>query len=164
MNKKDVDNEILKLLEDDARISVSDMSTMLGLDEKAVERRMNALMKAGLIRKFKTSIDWKKIGRHRATAIIQVKVVPQQRAGFSRICKEISKDSRVRDLFVATGEYDLILLVDAANIDDVSEFVTEKLAPKKEVVGTYTHIVLQEYKRDGTISFDDKASRLKISI
>jgi len=164
MSKKDIDNEILKLLENDARISLSEMSTMLDLDEKEIEKRIDKLKKAGIIRKFKTSIDWKKMGKHRVSSVIQVKVVPQQRAGFSRICKEISKDSRVKDLFVATGEYDLILLVEAANIDEISEFVTEKLAPKKEIVGTYTHIILQEYKRDGVISFDDKTERLKISI
>lgn len=164
MNKKNIDNEILKLLENDARIPISEISTMLDLDEREIEKRIDKLKNAGIIRKFKTSIDWKKRGEHRAAAIIQVKVVPQQRAGFSRICKEISKDSRVKDLFVATGEYDLILLVESANIDEISEFITEKLAPKKEVVGTYTHIVLREYKRDGVISFDDKTERLKISI
>ncbi|MBN2013875.1 MAG: Lrp/AsnC family transcriptional regulator [Candidatus Altiarchaeota archaeon] len=160
----DVDEEILKILEDDARIPVKEMAEMLDLSEKEVEDRMDKLSKEGIIRKFKTSIDWKRKGKHRSAAVIQVKVVPQQRAGFSRICREISKDSRVKDLYVATGEYDLILLVETANIDEISEFVTEKLAPKKEVVGTYTHIVLQAYKRDGVISFDDKTKRLKISI
>jgi DNA-binding Lrp family transcriptional regulator len=164
MSKMDIDNEILKLLENDARISLSDMSTMLDLSEKEIGKRIDKLKKARIIRKFKTSIDWKGKDKHTAAAIIQVKVLPQQRAGFSRICKEISKDSRVKDLFVATGEYDLVLLVETDNIEDISEFVTEKLAPKKEVVGTNTHIVLQEYKRDGVVSFDDSAERLKVSI
>lgn len=164
MSKMNLNNEILKLLENDARISLSDMATMLDIDEKEIRKRITKLMKNQIIRKFKTSIDWKKIGEHRTTAIIQVKVVPQQRAGFSRICMEISKDSRVKDIFVATGEYDLILLVEATNIDEISDFVTEKLSPKKDVVGTYTHIVLKEYKRDGIASFNEKPSRLKVSI
>lgn len=164
MSKVDVDEEILKILEDDARIPIKEMAKMLDLDEREITRRIAKLEKEKIIRKFKTSIDWKKKGKHRSAAIIQVKVVPQQRAGFSRICKEISKDSRVKDLYVATGEYDLILLVETSNIDEISEFVTEKLAPKKEVVGTYTHIILQGYKRDGVIAFDDHAKRLKISI
>ncbi|HDH41209.1 MAG TPA: Lrp/AsnC family transcriptional regulator [Candidatus Altiarchaeales archaeon] len=164
MSKKDIDNEILKLLENDARISLSEMSTMLDIDEEEIKNRIDRLKKTGIIRKFGTSINWKKAGEHRVLSVIQVKVVPQQRAGFSKICKEISKDSRVKDLFVATGEYDLILLVEATDIDEISKFVTEKLAPKKDIVGTYTHIVLEEYKRDGVISFDDGAGRLKISI
>lgn len=164
MDKKERDKEILKLLENDARIPVSQIAKMLDLKEKEVEERIGKLKKEKTIRKFKTSIDWRKMGEHRSAAIIQVKVVPQQRAGFTQICKEISKDSRVKDLYVATGEYDIILLVEAGNIDEISEFVTEKLAPKKDVVGTYTHIVLREYKRDGVMSFEDGMKRLKISI
>lgn len=161
---KDLDMELLKILEDDARIPLSDMATMLETDEKTVEDRIAGLRKTGVIRKFKTSINWKKAGRHLAAAIIQVKVVPQERSGFERICKEISKDSRVKDVYVATGEYDMIIRVEASDIDELSKFITEKLAPKKEVVGTYTHIVLEEYKRDGVLSFDDKAERLKVSL
>ncbi len=164
MSKANVDEEILKLLEEDARITVSEIAQMLDISNKEVEEKISLFKKTNIIRKFKAIIDWKKKGKSRSTAIIQVKVVPQQRAGFSQICEEISKDSRVKDLYVATGEYDIIMLVEASNIDEISEFVTEKLAPKKDVVGTYTHIVLEEYKRDGFKSFEDKSKRLKVSI
>jgi DNA-binding Lrp family transcriptional regulator len=158
------DIEILKILEDDARVPLSDMATMLKTNEKTIENAIARLRKAGVIRKFRTSINWKKAGKRLAAAVIQVKVVPQERSGFERICKEISKDSRVRDVFVGTGEYDLIIRVEAADIDELSKFVTEKLAPKKEVVGTYTHIILEEFKRDGVISFEEKAERLRVSL
>ena len=162
--KMDTDMKILKILEDDARIPSSEIATMLDSDEKTVNERIKKLRRRGVIRKFKTSINWRKVGRHIVTAIIQVKVIPRERSGFDKICKEISRDDRIKDLFVATGEYDLILLVEGDDIDDISKFVTEKLTPKKEVVGTYTHIILREYKRDGVVSFDDRAERLKISL
>ncbi|MCK5345438.1 MAG: Lrp/AsnC family transcriptional regulator [Candidatus Heimdallarchaeota archaeon] len=163
MEKRNTEIEILKLLEDDARISVSDIATMLDLSEKTIEKKIAKLRKDNIIRKFKTSIDWKKAGMNKAMAVVQVKVVPQERSGFARICKEISKDSRVRDLFVVTGEYDVILTIETSDMDEISKFITEKLAPKKEVVGTYTHIVLEEYKRDGVQSFDEGVKRLKVS-
>lgn len=164
MTDDGIDEQILNILVDDARIPSVELAKMLDLSEKEVEEKINELKKRGVIRKFKASVDWKKLGKKRSTAIIQVKVVPQQRAGFSKICRELSKDVRIKDLYVATGEYDLLMLVEAADIEEISEFVTEKLAPMKEVVGTYTHIVLQEYKRDGVESFDDNVKRLKISI
>lgn len=160
---KDLDLEILKVLEKDARIPAKELAVMLDLDEKTVEKRIEKLRKDGVIRKFIASINWKKLGRHNVSAIIQVKVVPQERSGFAKICKELSKDPRVVDLVVASGEYDLNLTVEAENIDELSKFVTEKLAPKKEVVGTYTMIVLDEYKRNGVLSFEDKSERLKIT-
>ncbi len=163
MDIEKTDMELLKILENDARIPAKEIAVMLDTDEKTVNERINKLKKSGIIRKFKTSINWRKAGRRPVTALIQVKVVPPERAGFARTCIELSKDSRIKDVFVATGEYDLIILVEAEDIDDISKFVTEKLAPKKEVVGTYTHIVMEEYKRDGVLSFDGKEEKLRIS-
>ncbi|MCK4491892.1 MAG: Lrp/AsnC family transcriptional regulator [Candidatus Altiarchaeales archaeon] len=162
MDQKDV--EILEMLEEDGRIPVGEMAGMLDLTEGDVEKRINRLKKKNVIRKFKTSIDWKKAGKRQTSAAIQVKVVPQRRTGFSQICEEISRDSRVKDVFVVTGEYDLILLVEAADMDEISEFVTEKLAPKKDIVGTYSHIILREFKRDGVVLSEDKSRRLKVSL
>lgn len=160
---KDLDMEILKILENDARIPVKDMATMLDTDKKTIEERIAELQKKDVIKKYKTIIDWKKMGKHPVIGLIQVKVVPQESAGFARTCKEISKDSRVKDVMVASGEYDLVVRVETNDIDDLSKFVTEKLAPKKEVVGTYTHIILEEYKRDGVMTFEDKVKRLHVT-
>ncbi|HIE33602.1 MAG TPA: Lrp/AsnC family transcriptional regulator [Candidatus Altiarchaeales archaeon] len=160
----ETDIEILKILENDARIDVKEIAAMLDMNESDVKRRIKDLEKRGVIRKFKTSIDWKKVGIRHVTAIIRVKVIPQESAGFSKVSIDISNDPKVKDAFVATGEYDLVLLVEGRDIDEISEFITEKLAPKKEVVGTYTHIVLSEYKRDGVISHDEDTKRLKVSL
>jgi len=161
---KNTDLELLKILEDDARIPTKEIATMLGISEPEVEKRIEELKREKTIRRFKTSIDWRSAGIHKVMAIIQVKVVPQEKAGFSKTCMEIAKDSRVKDIFVATGEYDLILLVEAKDIDEISEFITDKVAPKKEVTGTYTHIVLREFKRDGVISSIEPGKRLKVSL
>jgi len=126
-----IDLELLKILEDDARIPTNELAAMLSISEKEVEKKIDELKKETIIRKFKTSIDWKSAGVHKVMAIIQVKVVPQEKAGFSKTCMEIAKDSRVEDVFVATGEYDLAILVEAKDIDEISEFITEKVAPKK---------------------------------
>ena len=144
----DVDWKILELLQKDARIPLKEMATMLDLSQKEVSEHIKKLRKRNIIRGFKTSIDWRKTGKHIASALIQVKV----------------KDHRVKDVLVATGEYDLIVYVEGKDIYDLSNFVTEKLAPKKDVTGTYTHIVLEEYKRDGLMSFDEINKRLKVSL
>ena len=163
-NMDSKDTEILKVLEKDARVPAKDMAVMLDIPEKEVTARIDALKKNGIIRKFNTTIDWKRAGVEKVYAILQVKVVPQERSGFARIAKEISKDSRVVGVYVATGEYDLMVYVQGNNIDEISEFTTDKLAPKKDIVGTNTHIILKIFKKDGVEFFDDKVERLKISL
>ena len=122
-----------------------------------------ALPDKGIVKKFKAVIDWKKAGDRRVYGIIQVKLTPQERAGFARAAKEISKDARVNGVYVATGEYDLMVFLQGGSIDDISDFVTEKLAPRKEVIGTNTHIILSIFKKDGVEFFDEDTKRLLVS-
>ena len=157
------DYKILELLEDDGTLSAKEIATMLGGKEKDVSGRISSLKKNGILKKTKAIVNWKKAGRRFANAIIQVKVVPQEKAGFARICSDVAKDTRVMDVMVATGEYDLLVFVRGENLDDISDFVTERLAPRKAVVGTNTHVILSEVKRDGVILADDKNERLAVS-
>lgn len=160
----EMDLKILDLMEENANLSAKDIAKMLDISEKKVSLSIKNLRKKGVILKSKTIIDWKKAGKRYARGAIQVKVVPQQRAGFARICESIAKDPRVTDVFVATGEYDILVFIRTETLDEISDFVTDTLAPKKEVVGTYTHIILSEFKRDGAILSNDRAKRLLVSI
>jgi len=150
-------------LEQDGRLSVKDLATMLGSGERDVEKAIADLKKKGIIRRFKAVVDWKKVDGKHASALIQVKVVPQEKHGFAKICREIAKEKIVNDIYVVTGEYDLLITATAESIDEISEFVTENLAPRKEVMGTNTQIILKEFKRSGAVMFDEDSKRLPLT-
>jgi DNA-binding Lrp family transcriptional regulator len=154
---------LLELLEGDARLSASEVATMLGVSEKEVKAKIAELTEDGVIKGYRTVVDWRKVDGRKAVAVIQVKVVPQERLGFDKVCSYIAKDKRVSDVFITSGKYDLMVTVRADDIDEISEFVTEKLAPMKGVTGTYTHILLKEFKRDGATFYDAKKKRLPVS-
>ena len=154
---------LLELLEGDARLPVEDIATMLGVSGGEVERAIKDLTKKGVIRGYRTVVDWRRADGRKAVAVIQVKVVPQQKTGFDKVCTELAKDGRVSDVFVMSGKYDLMVTIRADNIDEISEFVTEKLAPMKEVTGTYTHVILKEFKRDGAVFHEARKKRLPVS-
>lgn len=161
MDDKDI--ELLQAIENDARIPTKELATMLSLSEKDVEKRLANLEKDKVVQAYHTIVDWSKAGKEEIMAEIQVQVTPQERSGFSRICREVAKDPRVINLFVATGDYDLYMLAKADSVHEIANFVTEKLAPKKEVQSTNTHIVLTEYKRAGVALFEEKDKRLPLS-
>jgi DNA-binding Lrp family transcriptional regulator len=154
---------LLELLEEDGRTSTKDLAIMLGVGEADVEKELKKLIKEGIIKGFRASVDWKRVKEGKAVAVIQVKVMPQEKFGFDRVCSEISKDRRVSDVFIMSGKYDLMVTVHADDIDEISEFVTERLAPMKSVTGTYTHVILKEFKRDGTLFYEAKKRRLPVS-
>ena len=157
------DSSLLELLEEDGRASVRDIAAMLGMKEKDVETRISELTKKGVIKGFKAVVDWRKASTKKVMAAIQVKVVPQAKEGFAKTCMDISRDKRVVDAFVATGEYDLLLFVEGSTLEEISDFVTERLATKKEVTGTNTHIILSQFKRDGMLFAQAAGSRLPLS-
>ncbi|MBD3260951.1 MAG: hypothetical protein GF334_04615, partial [Candidatus Altiarchaeales archaeon] len=105
------DSEFLRLIENDARASVSELSAMSGLSEREVEKKISCLKKKGVVRGFRTIVDWTKLDNRRACALVQVKVVPQAKLGFDRVCRNLSKDKRITDIAVVTGEYDLMVTV-----------------------------------------------------
>lgn len=157
------ERRLLELLEEDARTEEGDIATMLGSSKKKVREKIRELEKKGVIKGYRTVVDWRRTKDKKAVAVIQVKVVPQRKLGFDKVCSDIAKDKRVSDVFITSGKYDLMVTVRADEVDEISEFVTEKLAPMKDVTGTYTHIILKEFKRDGQVFHKEKGKRLPVS-
>ncbi len=155
---------LLETLEKDARISDASLAKMLGASEAEVKKRIEELKHAGIIRGFRAYVDWEKRGESQITAYIEVKVTPLARTGFSELGEELAANEKVKEVIVASGEYDVIVKVVGRDLKEVSNFVTEVLAPKKEVTGTYTKFVLKKFKENGVILAEGaKARKLVIS-
>jgi len=156
----DKDLEILEILEQDSRMSDKDIAVSMSLKPEEVGSRIKELKKAGIIKKHSTVIDWKAADRPQVTAYIDLKVVPGERTGFEELANTIASHENVTDVCVASGEYDLVVKVRCNDIDEISKFVTEVLAPKKSIMSTYTRFVLKNFKENGAImsakAADDK--------
>jgi DNA-binding Lrp family transcriptional regulator len=57
-----------------------------------------------------------------------------------------------------TGTYDLQLLVSGKNMQDVSRFVSEHVAPMDRIRETATHIIMKSYKENGNTLFEQPES------
>lgn len=98
-------------------------------------------------------------------ALIEVALQPQKSKGFDQIAHRIAKNEQVTDVFLLSGEYDLLVAIEAASLEDVSHFVSESLAPIEHVRSTVTHFVLKKYKEAGQQVEDDRSlGRLSVSL
>jgi len=155
---------LLEILQNDARISDSNLAKMLNSTEARVRKKIEDLRKAGVIKAFRAYVDWEKKGEEFITAYVGVKVTPEVRTGFSELGEQLAANEKVEEVIVMSGEYDIMIKIKANDLKDVSTFVTEILAPKKEVTGTYTHFVLKKFKENGVILGDGaKSKKLVIS-
>lgn len=144
-------NEILKILENDARTTTKQISAMTGTPSNEVASVIKQAEKDRTILKYKTVINWEKVGEERVWALIEVKVTPQRDVGFDSIAERIYRFPQARTVYLVSGTYDLLVLVMGKNMHEVADFVSQKLAPLEGVQGTVTHFVLKRYKEDGEI-------------
>jgi DNA-binding Lrp family transcriptional regulator len=127
------------------------MATMTGTPQAEVTKLIKKAEKDGTILKYKTIINWEKTGKEQVGALIEVKVTPQRDVGFDAIAERIYHFPQARSVYLLSGTYDLLVLVTGKTMQEVAEFVTQKLALIEGVQGTVTHFMLKRYKEDGEI-------------
>ncbi len=146
--------EVLELLEKDARLTPKEIAEQTGLNEAEVANFVADMAARGVIKRYKTIVDWDKFGDEAVYAIIEVSVSLDRGVGYDSIAERISKFPEVVSCMLVSGGYDLSLLIKGGSMKEVAFFVAEKIAPLNQVQHTATHFMLRAYKSEGEIMFD----------
>ena len=129
-----------------------------------VAEAIDALEKRKIILRYSPIINWDRTDRERVEAMIEVRVTPQRDMGFDAIARRIYRFDEVKSVYLMSGSYDLLVLVEARTLKELAAFVSGKLSPLETVTGTATSFVLKRYKEEGVIfENDDTDRRLVIS-
>ena len=97
-------------------------------------------------------------------AVIEVNLTPERDGGFNRLANRIAKYDEVSSCYLMSGSYDILVIVDGANLRQVASFVSEKLATIQSVTSTATHFLLKRYKENGVmIGGTEEVERLAVS-
>lgn len=158
-NPNSFEMELLSLLSQDCRLPLEKLSTMLGKTLPEVAEAIQDLEKRGVILRYAPVINWDRTDRERVEAMIEVRVTPQRDQGFDAIAKRIYRFDEVKSVYLMSGAYDLLLLVEAHSLKELAYFVSTKLSTLETVTGTATHFVLKRYKSDGVIFEGDGEDR-----
>jgi len=143
--------EIFRILEQDARKTPQQIATMTGIPLAQVKKAIKKAEGDRTILKYKTMVNWDKLGEEQVWALVEVKVLPQRDVGFDAIAERIYRFPEARSVYLISGTYDLAVQVAGKTMQQVASFVSEKLAPLESVQGTVTHFLLKRYKEDGEI-------------
>jgi len=147
--------QLITLLEENARLTCEQLGAMLGCPAQEVKEEIAAMEKAGIIKGYKTVIDWERMEEKPVTAIIELKVSPKKELGFDEIAETIMCFSEVESVTLMSGGYDLSVLVTGKSFQEVALFVANRLSTLDSVLSTATHFVLKRYKDRG-ICFEKK--------
>ncbi len=127
------DQMILAILKEDARKAYTDIAKKVGLSEGAVRKRVQNLVKSGIIRRFTVSSGLKE--GVRAITLISAASTPE-------ISAKIMKLEDVEAVYEITGQYDIAVLLSGANIEEINQSV-DKIRGIEGITNTNTMIILR---------------------
>ena len=143
--------KILNYIETNAKIDIAELALRVGTDEQTVLNELEAMEHERVICGYHALIDWDKVGVEKATALIEVRVTPQRGMGFDKVAERIYNYPEVNSIYLISGGFDFMVIVEGKTLREVAQFVSEKLAPMDTVLSTKTNFILKKYKDHGTI-------------
>jgi Lrp/AsnC family transcriptional regulator for asnA, asnC and gidA len=139
----DLDMDILRSLNDNARKSFRDIAKELHVSLTTVSNRVKAMEKAAVIQGYIPVVDATKLG-YDIMAVIGIKVIHGRIVDTER---DLARDPAVFAVFDSTGEWDAIIMARFKTRDDLNVFV-KKVLDHENVDRTYTQVVLNITKEE----------------
>ena len=151
--------QLLKILENNARLPVEDIATMLNKSPAEVAAMMDLARAQGIIKGYKTLVDWEKV-----EAVIELNVSPKKSRGFDEIAATIAAFDEVESVLLMSGGYDLQLVIKGQTFQEIALFVAKRLSPLDDVLSTATHFVLRTYKKEGRLYQDEEIDERECTV
>jgi Lrp/AsnC family transcriptional regulator for asnA, asnC and gidA len=115
----DLDKRILRLLQFNCRLSFAELSRELDVAEATARFRVNRLVEDGVITRFAALVNPSKVGMKVSGAIL-LKIDP---AYLEDACKQLVSFSETLYLFQSTGEYDVVSVIVARDMEHLNNLV-----------------------------------------
>lgn len=149
MKLKEIDMEILRYLEEDARISLREIAGELDVSPTTISNRVKNLKENGVIEKFSLKVDLPKLG-YGLTAIINLKA---HGSSIPQVVQKINDHPSVTHVYEITGDFDILVIGKFENREEMNEEIKDLLS-NPNIEETNTSVVLstvKEYENSGLI-------------
>ncbi len=146
----DIDNKILNIIQQDARISNAEIARQVGLAPSAVLERVKKLEERGIIRGYATELDAAQIG-FGLTAFIFVRTKDCS----DEADKLLAAIPEVLEVHDVAGDEDYLLKVRAKDTEDLARILREKLKNVPNVISTRTTVVLRTIKETTALPIEE---------
>lgn len=155
---------LLTLLSKNAKLQTEELAALTSISEETIKEKIATWEANNTILGYQAIINSELAGDQSVAAFIEVKLSPERGGGFDKLALRIAKFDQVSSCYLASGGYDLMVIVESVGLRDVASFVSEKLATIEGVLSTATHFRLKTYKSNGLIfNVDEEEGRLTIT-
>lgn len=146
---KEKDRLILENLKKNCKLTTKQISEKTGLPITTVHNRIKRMEKEGIILGYTTILDEGKIGK-KLKAFIQISVnynPGTKHISQEELAKKIFKLPEVEECYIMTGAIDILASVLVADVDELNNFIINKLREMDGVQNTLTAVVLSDVSR-----------------
>lgn len=148
----DADIKILEQLQSDARIPLTQLSEQLGIPHSTVRHRLQRMEEAGVIEKYAVVINPVRVG-----FLIDcfVEVTLDHRVETDAALKALSELEEVIELYILTGEIDVLARICARDVEHLREILYERFTQVPGLVRTNTLVILGAQVKTVTLRAKD---------
>ncbi|AFK03822.1 transcriptional regulator, AsnC family [Emticicia oligotrophica DSM 17448] len=145
MNLDETDRKILRLLQEDAQLTLKDISQQINLSLTPVHDRVKRLKQEGIIEKYVTILNKRKLGQH-LTVYCQVTLIKQTNDTSEAFNQAIMNLPEVVECNFVSGSFDYMLKIIVPNMESYHQFHQQKLSLISGVSLIHSFFVMSEVK------------------
>ena len=138
-----IDSRILEIIQEEARISNTDLADRVGLSASPCWRRVRALEAAGVIERYVTLVNAKSVGLPSnvfATVTLEKQIEPALEA----FEKAVTQRPEVMECNLMTGEFDYLLRVVVPDLAAYERFLMDHLTRIKGIASIKSSFSLKQ--------------------
>ena len=150
MQLDDIDKKLVHFLQEDSKQTNKELSNKLNLSVTAVYERIKKLEREGVISKYVALVDKKSVDKAFVT-FCSIKLLQHTKSFVVDFEKEVTKLDEVLECYHISGDYDYLLKVLVADMDEFREFMVKKLTSISHIGSTHSAFMINEVKHTTAI-------------
>ena len=141
----EIDHQLLKLVQGDARLTAEAISQDVGLSQAAVQKRLKKLRDTGVIEKEIAVLSPSRLGRE-MTVIVEVILERENLASLEAFKRRMRSAPCVQQCYYTTGEADFILVMLVENLKEYEAFTQTYFFEESNISRFKTSIAMDRVK------------------
>ena len=136
------DRQILHLLQENARISMTELAHAVGLSKTPVTQRVQKLEKSGVISAYRAVLSPIQLGLSHVT-YVEVRLTETKEAALKKFNEAVKAISEVEECYMIAGNFDYLLKVRSRDIAHYREVMGEQISSLPYVSSTSSFVAME---------------------
>lgn len=145
-----IDRKILKLLQDDGRLSNVALAQRVGLSASACNERVRKLEQEGVIESYHARINPNKLGAN-LMVFVEITLTRTSSDSFAEFSDAVRKTPEILECHLVAGDFDFLIKARVPDMPSYRKLLGETLLTMPGVNESRTYVVMEEVKNDNKV-------------